>query len=42
MTHWSDEENYISLPTLYMDHVDDVRRTLGEMRKNNVQTEEFG
>lgn len=42
MTRWSDEENCISLPTLYMDHVDDVRRTLGEMRKNNVQTEEFG
>lgn len=42
MTRWSDEENYISLPTLYMDKVDGVRRTLGKMRGNNVQTEEFG
>ena len=42
MTRWSDEENCISLPTLYMRKVDDVRRTLGKMRENNVRTEEFG
>ena len=42
MTRWSDEENCISLPTLYMRKVDDVRRTLGEMRGDNVRTEEFG
>ena len=42
MTRWSDEENCISLPTLYMRKVDDVRRTLGKMRGNNVRTEEFG
>lgn len=42
MTRWYDEEDCISLPTLYTRKVNDVRRTLGKMRGNNVRTEEFG
>lgn len=42
MTRWSDEENCISLPTLYVRDVDRIRRELSALRGNNVETEEFG
>ena len=42
MTRWSDEENCISLPTLYVRDVDRIGRELSALRGKKVETEEFG